>query len=38
MIPITVNPNRDWFEFLLDLNLLDRHLTQTDQPGKEKRS
>jgi hypothetical protein len=38
MIPIAVNPNKDWFEFLLDLNLLDSHLAApTDgqaSPGK----
>ncbi len=37
MIPIAVNPNKDWFEFLLDLNLLDKHLKPTDDqenPGK----
>jgi hypothetical protein len=39
-----VNPNKDWFEFILDLNLLDKHLGSdasnekknafNQQPGK----
>lgn len=29
----TASPHRDWFEFILDFSLLDRHLL-TDQPGK----
>lgn len=32
MIPTTTNPNPDWFEFLLDFSLLDKHL-KSSSPG-----